>query len=79
MEISCFHMRILAHLHVNKTNFHMKEVGLKTCLSRTSQTSQQLQTDRQQTMLPESWANVENTSFFPVHAFTSVLSVLEWW
>ena len=63
MGISFIHMRILAHLHV-KTNFHMKEVGLKTCLSRTSQTSQQLQTDRQQTMLPESWDYVEKTSFF---------------
>ena len=66
-------MRILAHLHVNKTNFHMKEVGLKTCLSRTSQTSQQLQTGRQQTMLPESWDYVENTSFFPVHAIAHCL------
>ena len=32
MEVSFIHMQILVHLHVNKTNFHMKGLTLGLAL-----------------------------------------------
>ena len=34
MEISFIHMQILVHLHVNKTNFHMKGFALGLALKQ---------------------------------------------
>ena len=34
MEISFIHMQILVHLHVNKTNFHMKGFALGLALEQ---------------------------------------------
>ena len=34
MEISLIHMQILVHLHVNKTNFHMKGFAIGLALKQ---------------------------------------------
>ena len=39
MEISFIHMQILVHLHVNKTNFHMKGFALGLALKQRRKTT----------------------------------------
>ena len=41
MEISFIHMQILVHLHVNKTNFHMKVFALGLALKQRRKVTQE--------------------------------------
>ena len=42
MVISFIHMQILVHLHVNKTNFHMKGFALGLALKQRQKATQKL-------------------------------------
>ena len=42
MEISFIHTQILVHLHVNKTNFHMKGFALGLALKQRSKATRKL-------------------------------------
>ena len=42
MEINCIHLQILVHLHVNKTNFHMKDFALGLALKRRQKATRKL-------------------------------------